>query len=215
MKCMTMIFALLIICSTVTAARVEDHAKVVVIHFGTLESLVRYEGLNFKDTEKAIYDYIVENLYANNHIELIELREEELKSENINIIGTVNLKEAKRIGEILKVKYIIYGKLLNITADDTEVKILENGLTLHSVRAQIMVRMLNVDTGEIIMAVKGEGKSQSSHIKAGIDNIGVITVGTKKVTQDSVYNAIKKAAKSAVDDLIMALYGDNKNKSGK
>ena len=73
---------------------------------------------------------------------------------------------------------------------------------------------MDVDTGRIIMMARSEGKSKSSHInvsanKAGVKS-GVLTLGTVKVTQDSVHNAIQKAAFSTVDDMMFKLFGDKK-----
>ena len=190
---------------TVIAAKIEDNAKIAVLNFGTLNNS-KINGLNLNKTEKALYDYAVEYLTDSKQFEVIELSEEKLKSQNINPVGIVSLDEVKLIGELLKIKYIICGKLLNITADETDVKILENGLALHAVRAKIIVTMIDTETGRIIVAAKGEGKSQSSLVKVGTAKIGAITLGTKTVTQDSVTQSLKKATRQSIDNLIIQLY---------
>ena len=75
---------------------------------------------------------------------------------------------------------------------------------------------MDVDTGRIMMMARGDGKSKSSYVnvfasKSGLKS-GVLTLGTVKVTQDSVHNAIQKAAFSTVDDLMFKLFGDKKQK---
>lgn len=191
--------------STALAAKIENNAKITVLNFGTLNNS-KINGLNLNETEKALYDYAVECLTDSKQFEVIELSEEKLKSHNINPVGIISLDEVKLIGDLLKIKYIICGKLLNITADETDVQIIENGLALHAVRAQIIVTMIDTETGRIIVATKGEGKSQSSLVKVGTAGIGIVTIGTKSVTQDSVTQSLKKATKQSIDNLIIQLY---------
>ena len=57
---------------------------------------------------------------------------------------------------------------------------------------------MDVETGDILMAVKGDGKSKSSFVKLhagnGLTGVKVLKIGTVNVTMDSVHNAIAKAA---------------------
>ena len=65
---------------------------------------------------------------------------------------------------------------------------------------------MDIETGDIIMAVKGEGKSKSSYVKAQTRNIftGVKTlkIGNMTVTMDSVHNAIAKAADDVTGKMV-------------
>ena len=61
--------------------------------------------------------------------------------------------------------------------------------------------MMNVETGDIICIAKGEGKSKNAK-----SAVVLIEVGNTKVSQDSVHNALKKAAFQSVDILINRLY---------
>ncbi len=65
--------------------------------------------------------------------------------------------------------------------------------------------MMDIETGNIIAASKGEGKSKSSYVKAGSKPFGMIRLGTYHVTQDSVYNAVQKASYAAVDQLLQTM----------
>ena len=65
----------------------------------------------------------------------------------------------------------------------------------------MILRMMDVDTGAIVSMSKGEGKSKSSFTQIG-SPMYMITVGTKTVTQDSVHNAIQKAAYQATEILV-------------
>ena len=62
------------------------------------------------------------------------------------------------------------------------------------------------------MAVRGDGQSKSSYVnlRAGTDltTVHTVKIGTAKVTQDSVHNAIKKAAEIMVDNMIAVASGE-------
>ena len=194
--------------STVLAAKISEHSKVVVMNFGTLNNS-QIIGLNLIDLEKPLYDYIVNCLSDDKRLNIIELPEDKLKAENINTVGLINPKDAKRLGEILDVQYIIYGKLLNVTADETDFKILENGVSVHAVRAKVIIRMVDTKSGIVIGAVTGEGQSKSSLVKASAE-IVTVTIGTKTVTQDSVTQSLKKAVDNGISELLTSLFDKKK-----
>ena len=195
--------------SIVLAAKITEHSKVIVMNFGTLNNS-KISGLNLVDIERPLYDYIVTCVSDDKRLDVIELPEELLQSEGINTIGLISPKDAKQIGEMLNVPYIIYGKLLNVTADETDFKILENGLTVNSVRAPVIIRMVDTNSGVVIGAVTGEGRSRSSLVKAGVSDIVTATIGTKTVTQDSVIQALKKAVDEGIYELLVLVYEDKK-----
>ena len=179
------------------------------MNFGTLNNS-KISGLNLVDIEKPLYDYIINCITDDNRLEVIELPEEQLKAENINTVGLISPKDAKHIGELCKIPYVIYGKLLNITADETDVKILENGITIHAVKAQVVIRMVDTSNGVVIAAVTGVGQSKSSLVKAGAAEIVTVTIGTKIVTQDSVNHSLRKAVDNGIYELLFSLYGNKK-----
>ena len=196
-------------CLPVFAAKIPDYAKVIVMNFGTLNNS-QISGLNLVNIERPLYDYIVNCLSDDKRLEIVELPEERLKTENINTVGLITPKDAKRIGEVIDIPYVIYGKLLNVTADETDVKILENGITIYAVKAQVIIRMVDTSSGIVIGAVTGEGHSRSSLVKAGVTDIATVNIGTKTVTQDSVTQSLKKAIEKGIFDLLNSLYGNKK-----
>ena len=187
------------------ALQIADDSKVIVMNFGTLNNS-QIIGLNLQETEKALYDYVVQNLTDSKHFFIEELPEEELKAKNINTVGIINPNDAKMIGNITNADYIVYGRILNITASETGAKILESGLSVYEVQAQISIRMASTKDGNIVGMAKGTGKSKSALVKAGTAEIGTLTVGTKQITQDSVTQSLKKAAEQGVSELIKFLF---------
>ena len=67
---------------------------------------------------------------------------------------------------------------------------------------------MDVETGRIIMAARGAGDSKSSFI--GDSDGNFIAIGTVKVSQTSVHNALQKASFQAVDILTERLFGKKK-----
>ena len=196
------------ICGTAFAADVEDHPAVAVMDFG------RHVGASSSDiqannTEKTVLEYIIEALLESGHYRVIDkdLVAERIAAENLNTEGIIDPDTARRIGEILGVRYIIYGNLNDVTGSSTGMSVVSNGADVHTVQAHIIARMMDVTTGDIVMAAKGEGKSKSSLVKVSPDLVNFITIGTKKVSQVSVHNAIKKAAFAMVEKVSERLYG--------
>ena len=157
---------------------------------------------------------ILKDIFSGKTLNVIDrfLVEEKIKAARLNTEGLIDPDTALKLGKILGVKYIIYGNVNDVTLSDVGTQIGIGGVTICTVKSHIIVRMMNVETGEIISAAKGEGKSQSSFVKIQGGEVAVIEVGRTKVTQDSVHNAIQKAAFQAVDILIERLYNEGSQK---
>lgn len=122
--------------------------------------------------------------------------------QKMKISGVIPPSIAKEIAKILNVDYLIYGDINSVDGDRLIIEVVSNGGKFHSVKVSMIVRMMNVKTGDIVTAARGEGISKSSEIKVGKGKIGFITIGKNKIPQVSVHNATKKAAFSMVDNLI-------------
>ena len=190
------------------AAEIPDRPTVAVMDFG------KHTGATTKDivmtnTDKTASDYIIEALVESHHYDVMskELLEEKIAAEGLNTTGLVDPDTAKRIGEMLGVRYIIYGNLNDVSGSSTGCKIVVSGGNVHTVKAHIIARMMDVETGDIVMAAKGEGSSKSAEVKAGTEKVGYITIGSKKISQVSVHNSLKKAAYNMVDKLTERLFG--------
>ncbi len=205
---------------TLAGYAIDRNANVAVMDFGTRPGATTAE-ININNAEHTSNDYIITRLVNRNCFNVIE-KDFALKvaaDEDLNVTGIIDPDTAKRIGEILHVKYLIYGNVANVSVSDTGTEILGaigGGVNICTVKARIIARMMDIDTGTIITVAKGEGKSKSSFVNlaAGRDwmNIKVIEIGSVKVTQDSVHNAIQKAAYAAVDDIIFKLFNEPKDK---
>ena len=196
---------------TLEAAELMDKPTVAVMDFGRHVGATT-DDIVFENTDETSSDYIIEALVERGKYDVVDkdLLAEKLMQENLNTKGIIDPDTARRIGEILGVRYIIYGNVNDVTGSSTGVQIYDNGADVYTVKAHIIARMMDVTTGDIVMAAKGEGKSKSSTAKVGTDRLGYITIGTAKISQVSVHNSIKKAAYNMVDKLTERLFGVRK-----
>ena len=193
---------------TLEAAELMDKPTVAVMDFGRHVGATT-DDIVFENTDETSSDYIIEALVERGKYDVVDkdLLAEKLMQENLNTKGIIDPDTARRIGEVLGVRYIIYGNVNDVTGSSTGVQIYDNGAEVYTVKAHIIARMMDVTTGNIVMAAKGEGKSKSSLAKVGTDSLGYIAVGTARISQVSVHNSIKKAAYAMVDKLTERLFG--------
>lgn len=190
------------------AALFQERPTVAVMDFGRHIDAAT-EDIILDNADKTSSDYIIEALIESNMYDVVDkdLLAEKLAQEKLNTKGIIDPDTARRIGEILGVRYIIYGNVNDVTGSSTGVQIYASGVDVYTVKAHIIARMMDVTTGDIVMAAKGEGKSKSSLTKIGKDKLGYITIGTANISQVSVHNSIKKAAYAMVDKLTERLFG--------
>ena len=146
-------------------------------------------------------DFIIKDLLLDERFYLVDkaLYLEQLMNENVTTVGIIDQESAKKIGRIMNVRYIIYGNVTELGNDANENGISGVGLDLHNVKAKVTLRMLDVQTGDILLAVSGEGKSESSNVKVGVNDDYGLQIGTNRVSSISAYNAIQKAAVNVVE----------------
>lgn len=200
-----------LITASVRAAEIPEGAKVAIMDFGTHPYAVTID-INILNAGKAAQEYILQRLFESKKMDIMDkdLFAEQLAAQNLNTTGLIYHDTAQKIGKILGVDYIIYGNVNDVTLSEIGTQVGIGGVTVCTVKAHIIARVMNVETGEIISAAKGEGKSKSSFVKVQGGEVLTVEVGKTKVTQDSVHNALQQAAFQTVDVLIGRLYGTAK-----
>lgn len=185
-------------CEMVEAA---DKLGVAVMDLEQYNGAITKE-LASENLGRAVSEYIAQALQESGKFFVMgqDQRQEQIVEAGLQTSGIISPSMAKKIAAVLDVDYIIYGSLNGMSGDTMTIEVLSGGANVHTVRACLIIDMMNARTGRLIVA-RGEGTSKSSLVKAGTDEV-VVTVGTKKITQVSVHNAYKKAAYAVVDDLI-------------
>ena len=198
--------------ASVQAAAIPEGAKVAVMDFGTHPHAVTID-INILNAGQAAHEYILQRLFESHKMDIMDkdLFAAQLAEQKLNTTGLIYHDTAQKIGKILGVDYIIYGNVNDVTLSEIGTQVGIGGVTICTVKSHIIARIMNVETGEIVSAAKGEGKSKSSFVKVSGGEVLTVEVGTTKVTQDSVHNALQQAAFQTVDVLIGRLYGTSKN----
>ena len=183
---------------------IDRNAPIAVMDFGVHKGTSNPD-FDLLNAEQSTSEYVIQYLVDMYHFNIIDkdMALDKLRAENLNITGLIDPDTAKRIGEILGVKYIIYGNVVNVSLNEEmkeDARVASNA-TIKTVTANIVLRIMDVETGSIIMASKGTGVSQSSYVNALI----FFRIGNVKVTQESVHNALKKSAFQAVYVLVKRL----------
>lgn len=213
-KVLGLICGMCLACVSAWAAPlVPPSPKVAVMDFGTHQGAATMD-VEIANAEGTSSEYIVAALVEDGRfvVKDIDLVRAGLRDAGIKTVGIIDPRQAKEIGSLLDVDYLIYGNVNDVSASETgtnAVSPLPNmggNVTVHTVRSHIIARVMDIKSGFIIAAAKGEGHSRSSYTDVKAVKFAV-QLGTETVTQESVHNAIKKAAYDTVDILAAKLFG--------
>lgn len=199
-------------CTTCFAA-VDKNSVVAVMDFGTRPGASPAE-ISINNAEHTSSEYLITRMINKGYFNVVDkdIAFNKIQAEHLNTVGLIDPDTAKRIAGLLNAKYLLYGNITNVSVSDIGTQIVGNigsGVNVCTVKAHIIARLMDAETGDIVMAAKGDGKSKSSFVKVasgGLSKAMVVKIGTAKVTQDSVHNAIQKAAFATVDDLLQRLF---------
>ena len=189
-----------------SAAKIEPGATVAVMDFGTHPGAVPID-IDIFNAGKAVCEYLINSLISSGKLTIMDrtMVEDKIKAANLNVTGIIDPETAQKLGQILGVKYIIYGNVNDVTISEISGSIAGTNVSVCTVASNLILRLMNVETGEIVAVAKGGGKS-----KSGKGSTLVLQIGNVKITQDSVHNSLQKAALSTVENLLVKLYGEPK-----
>lgn len=185
-----------------SALAIDRNSEIAIMDFGTRPGATEAE-ISLNNAEYVTSEYIIDRL-VDDKCFLIKEKDFVMGQVNdaaISTVGIIDPDTAKKIGALLNVKYILCGNVANVSLSETGGALGGTGLTKNTVQAHIVGRVMDTETGSILYMVKGTGKSASTYTKVKGIVGGTLAFGTVQVTQDSVHNAIQKAAYAMVDEL--------------
>lgn len=191
--------------SIVDAAPLRAGDSIAVMDFGTRPGATPSE-INIQNAEYTSSEYIILQLLKNGKVDVIDkdTAMSTIRAEGINTTGVIDPDTALKLGKILGVRHIIYGNVANVSTSTTGVGFdslaLGLGVDVCTVKAHLIARVMDVETGEIVMMLKGDGESKSSYTSVGSKGL-VLKIGTSNVTMDSVHNSIQKAGMQIADKI--------------
>lgn len=196
-------------------AAIDTNARIAVMDFGTRPGASTHE-INIQNAEYTSSEYFINKLFNSKCFVVVDkdVVFSKIKEHGHKTTGLIDPDTAKCIGKTLNVKYLLYGNIAGVTNSEvgTQIMTLSAGASVNvcTVKAHIVARLMDVETGDILLAFRGEGNSKSSFVRSRLSPVIIVNVGTKKVTQDSVHNSIKKAAENAIDNMLNIINGVKK-----
>lgn len=184
-----------------------EKPKIAVMDLGEFSGAFISE-LNTDNVGAMAATYITAKLADEKKFAVISRRnfKDQLDEKNLQVSGLITPNKAREIAKILNVDYLIYGNVNNVDGIEKVFDVKLNGGKFHELKVRFTVRMMDVKTGKIIAAVKGEGVSKSTEFTGGKGAV-TVKIGTAEIPQICVHNAIKKAAENVAEKLIESLGG--------
>ena len=169
MKKLSAIFAALflcLLCHTASAANIKDFPRVAVMNFGN--KAVMSQGL--RDTDfSAATEYAIYQLSACGWFDLIDYEELSTiaKMHSVNMSGLIDPSTAPAVGKVLGAQFMVVGNLTGLTTKENTVGYQHGnkgslGVDEHVVTANVSMRIVDVETGRIVVAGLGKGSSTST-----------------------------------------------------
>jgi curli biogenesis system outer membrane secretion channel CsgG len=141
----------------------------------------RVAVVNFEDRSgyghnigRGVADMLVTSLVESEKFIVIERSEldEILKEQGLGQTGLVTPQSAAKVGQLLGVQRIITGSITEFGSKQNKVgggiAGFDLGVKTTTARVTVDIRIINVNTGEIVMAKSAEGEDSST----GLDNVG-------------------------------------------
>ncbi len=195
-----MIFCLAIFANICEAAE-NNKPRVAVMDLGVYGSQPSNAGL-------IASEFLMKALFDTGRFDLIDWENaNEISEEKLLTTGLIPLSVARRIAEIIKVDYLIYGNMSGVNSQDLTFEIAGNGGHIRSVKCSMIVRVMDVKAGEDIIYAQGEGVSKTSELKANTKGLKM-SIGGKEVPTICVRNSVSKASRDAVDKIVADFFNE-------
>lgn len=147
------------------ATGIKDIPRVAVMNFGN--KAITSEGLRDTDMSSAT-EYAIYQLSASGWFDLIDYEQLSTiaKMHKINMTGLVDPSTTVAIGKFAGAEYMVIGYVTGLTVKESEASVqwdrAKAGNAKHNVTANVMVRIVDIETGRIVAAGIGKGSSAST-----------------------------------------------------
>ncbi len=197
---------------SVCFAGLQDYPRIAVMEFSN-DSMVSDFTIN--DT-RSVTEWMVQALVDCGRFNVIESLELSaiLNEHHLNMTGLINPDSAAQIGKLLGVQYLVIGNIVAVSNKESEVGYSYSeygsvGNEQHQVFASVSARIVEIETGRIVMASRGMGRSTSTKTEISFnkrkeaDNVSVtnhtIRLGTETFSSVQIHNALFKATIDCVE----------------
>lgn len=156
---------ILLTLQSICFAGIRDYPRVAVLEFSN-DSMVADMTVN--DT-KSVTDRMVEALVDCERFNVMERRQLKALADehHLNMTGLIDPASAAQIGRMLGVQYLVFGNIAAVSNKESEVGYTHStggsaSNQQHQVFASVTARFVEVETGRIVLAAHGFGRSTST-----------------------------------------------------
>ncbi|MEZ5419512.1 MAG: CsgG/HfaB family protein [Vicinamibacterales bacterium] len=141
-----------------TSAFAQAKVRVAVMNFEN-NSTWAYWGNNLGS---AAADELATQLVQSGKYTVIERRELDniLREQNLGASGAVTAATAAKVGKLLGVQLMLTGSITSFSIKRTSVGLRGIGGTYSNAESKVDVRLVNVETGEVLVAATGQGNKR-------------------------------------------------------
>ncbi len=179
---------------TCMAASLKSHPTVGILPLEN-RGLVS-EGWDREEMGAAV-EYVYTDLQDSGRFKLLDrTRQRALVDEYAHdMSGLVDEDTAPVIGNQYGAQYLLMGSIIGVTTRRSETTVVGAGTKRAQVTATVSLRLVDTETGEVVLAATGRSRKNNTLVKAPL---GLIRIGTEEVDKEQVLEALQ----GAVDDAI-------------
>ena len=209
-------------------AKIPAGAKVAVMPIGA------YGDASVYDAGRAASEYVTAVLRKESSYTLYdcdpEIVADRLAELGLSLAGLTENEAAMETAKLFDADYVVRGNILSLGDSHRSSGFLLIGQEQHTMTAHISLRIVDVRTGAIVMAAKGEGDSTTtvneidlqsasaiaSYASGGVQSVGLgfdnVMWGGENVSTENLDKALRAAASDAVRRLLTNIDGKNRTK---
>lgn len=189
--CMCLVF----MAGTCMAASLKSHPTVGILPLEN-RGLVS-EGWDREEMGAAV-EYVYTDLQDSGRFKLLDrTRQRALVDEYAHdMSGLVDEDTAPALGNQYGAQYLLMGSIIGVTTRRSETTVVGAGTKRAQVTATVSLRLVDTETGEVVLAATGRSRKNNTLVKAPL---GLIRIGTEQVDKEQVNEALEDAIHDAVD----------------
>ena len=189
--CMCLVF----MAGTCMAASLKSHPTVGILPLEN-RGLVS-EGWDREEMGAAV-EYVYADLQDSGRFKLLDRTRQRALVDKYahDMSGLVDEDTAPALGNQYGAQYLLMGSIIGVTTRRSETTVVGAGTKRAQVTATVSLRLVDTETGEVVLAATGRSRKNNTLVKAPL---GLIRIGTEQVDKEQVNEALEDAIHDAVD----------------
>ena len=183
--CMCLIF----MAGTCMAASLKSHPTVGILPLEN-RGLVS-EGWDREEMGAAV-EYVYTDLQDSGRFKLLDrTRQRALVDEYAHdMSGLVDEDTAPAIGNQYGAQYLLMGSIIGVTTRRSETTVVGAGTKRAQVTATVSLRLVDTETGEVVLAATGRSRKNNTLVKAPLGLIRIDKEQVNEALEDAIHDAV-------------------------